>query len=846
VTVPRNSRARGGGPTGATGPDDGQAREGGPTVPRNGQAREGEPTVPRNGQAREGGPAGATGPDDGRARGGGWVDRAVVAVTAAASGLAFGRAFGLGSGWGSGEAADGGAGGSGAGGAGFGGAEEGGGAGGAIGAAWQQVLAEPRLAAAVAAAVILVSAVGPALLLRAPRRRPRLATAVRLAVHVVGALLLVAIARDGFVALLSVTLPAPPDPALLLVPVALVWVGAAAGTEVALAAAPSARVAVLLPTGPAWLYGILLGPLTPLDAGLVLLAAGCVALQLIRAVPPPPRHPADTTPAPATRAGTTPRPAKRGSTTTRAAAVRRRVGAVVFLAVLAGVAAGAGPAAVGAVGPRHRVDPREALGTVPLPASAANPLDWVDVWLTDPGRRLFAATTDGPVPFWRLAVLTDFDGQQWSPPPRYARAGLGVPPGGAGATQPVGGTDAAAVKQTVTVDGLAGPFLPAMERPVRIGAPVTAVDAGSGVLLTDRAELRGLRYTVVSAGRGPGGDGSCGSGNAVPPPPEELGEALAAVAGGRCEGAFAPFAQAVERRLNTGRFNTAGAPSAGTNVGVLGGFLQPGGRGTVVEFAAGLALALRAAGVPTRLVIGFAPQEVPAGQPQEVYARDVRLWVDAWLPGSGWTAYHPAPPAPTDAAVAPAPVTSPQPRVTPSPQPSPSASPVSSEPPGPPDDPSGLAHLRLALVLVAALLAGYALVVTVAPWRRRRRRRRLGGPRVRGLAAWHDVLDALGYAPARHATPAELLAATPASIGRLLADGVPDARDAVGALTATAERCLFTPVAPGEDEVRAAWRAARVIRRQLYRRAAYPGRIRRALSPANLRSRPVWQPPPDP
>ena len=464
----------------------------------------------------------------------------------------------------------------------------------AAGVAFDRAFPVRLLAPVVAGAAVL-----PALLMWHRR--------VRVVAHVLSLGWLFVLVSRSALALLAITLPAPPDPWLIAVPAGLTWIGTATGLELALRAPRSGRLAALLPTAPAWVYGAFLGTHTPLDTVLAVVGGCCVAIQLV----------------PATPVGN-----------------RRWAGPLATLASLAVVALVAGfavPAATVAVGQRTRVDPRDALSYVRLPPSTANPIDWVDVWLTHPDVQLFTGIAGEPVKYWRLVVLPTYDGQRWLPPQRYTRAGRGVP-------EPAGHLDGS-VTQTVTVGTLAGPFLPTVDRPTRIGSPVSAVDVDSGVLISSTPLRPGQRYTVQSSSPAPLGEDTCGPGSPQPVPPE-LAPALAELAGGACSAGFATFAAGLERRVNTGRANVAGVPSAGTDLAVLAAFLKTGQsdppRGTIVEFAGAFALAVRAAGLPSRLVVGFAGDKGP-----EIYGRDVRIWVEVQLPGHGWVAYHPAPPPPT-------------------------------------------------------------------------------------------------------------------------------------------------------------------------------------------------------
>ncbi|GFJ84728.1 DUF3488 domain-containing protein [Phytohabitans houttuyneae] len=439
-------------------------------------------------------------------------------------------------------------------------------------------------APATLAAVVLPSALVPAIGIAAAAWRAGLA--VRIAVHLCSLALLFVLLNDAALALMAMTLPAPPDPALVAVPVGCTWLASAAGTELAWARARGGGLVVLLPAAPVLVYTTLLAPptrLSPVPYGVL---AACAAIQLVRS---------------------TVRPGGRvfGSAAGRAAVPLAAAAAVAFAA----------PPIVG-TSARERVDPRDHLPQWGLPQSTVHPVDQVDGWLADPGRILFRARTDRPVRYWRLVALEDFDGTRWSPPVRYTRAGLGVP-----SPSPPAARAGETVSQVVTVQGLTGPFLPTVDRPVRIGAPVSAVDTRSGVLLTGASVGPGVTYRLTSASASPSGTAKCGDpvgmssddpALAVPP---DLTGPLGQLAGtGRCTGSFDAFAGELSRRLGDGRHNVSGGPSSGGSVGALAELLRAGGSGTVVEFAAAFALGARAAGVPSRLVIGFEPASAVAGR----------------------------------------------------------------------------------------------------------------------------------------------------------------------------------------------------------------------------------------
>jgi hypothetical protein len=72
-------------------------------------------------------------------------------------------------------------------------------------------------------------------------------------------------------------------------------------------------------------------------------------------------------------------------------------------------------------------------------------------------------------------------------------------------------------------------------------------------------------------------------------------------------------------------------------------FLFEGKRGHCEYFATGMALVARAAGLPARVVMGYrVGEESPFGY-DIVRERNAHSWVEAWVPGRGWTTFDATP-----------------------------------------------------------------------------------------------------------------------------------------------------------------------------------------------------------
>ncbi|MDT3443682.1 transglutaminaseTgpA domain-containing protein [Pseudofrankia sp. BMG5.37] len=709
--------------------------------------------------------------------------------------------------------------------------------------------------------------------------------------------------------LLDVVVPSPAEPDLLVVPVLVTWLAAAVGAELVMRTRTR-----LLPALPA-LFGLLAGTAASLPAagsnlapaaaltalvGLLALArrptaaddaAGSAGAPITSGALTTTTAPTAPTAEPAVTAVGPGSSASAGSARADEPPPRITLGpdrpsrlpgaarATVALAVVvaAGLAAGGRlPAALHAGAP---VDPRAYRSTPAAPVDGLNPLSALAGWSTHPDEDLFTVRltgqSAGPVPL-RLAVLSGFDGATWTSSASYTRAGREVPAtGGTGADR--GG---ARVTQQVTVTGLTGQLLPALDRPVELDAPASppaaapttaqprdagsgqgvnrgpapgatgstgaagsaagtetrTADAGSGggfaVDLTDGLLLRtvplaaGERFTIVSAPRPTRSLNELAALTtataatastdaeylALPADIPPVLRALAKVAAGQGNGPFQQAALLQHYLATNFRFDPQVPP--GHSLAHVEHFVADTRRGTSEQFATTFVLAARILGLPSRVVVGFAPDAQARPATVAVTGRQALAWAEVRFDGAGWLPFFPTPAA-TDARGAPlagsaqgesavqaaavdaavrgpltAPAAAAQPAITVAP------------PAGRATDIHGF--LSKAGLTAAALIAGYLLVAFARP--AARRHRRLSGrrrPRERVVLAWAHALDALASAGVRipeSASPAEVV-----QLGAVAGGGAGDhsagrgsSLSALRGLANLATLALFGP-GPGPD-----------------------------------------------
>ncbi|MFB3816612.1 MAG: DUF3488 and DUF4129 domain-containing transglutaminase family protein [Candidatus Methylomirabilales bacterium] len=256
-----------------------------------------------------------------------------------------------------------------------------------------------------------------------------------------------------------------------------------------------------------------------------------------------------------------------------------------------------------------------------------------------------------PALYWRGVAFDHFDGRTWSlsdplrSPVRRLRADAFL------VEPPRPGTPMLAYE--VFLDPIGSEVLFAAPRVLSVqgSLPALATDAAGGLLLLAAPASR-IRYTVVSQPHPPPAAQLRGAGALYPPAVRarylqlpDLPPAIHAMAEELTRDAASPYdaARRVEEHLAaTLRYSLDLAPAPGRDP--LEEFLAGRQAGNCEYFAAGMAVLLRAAGIPARVVNGFQRGEWnEVGQYFAVRQRDAHSWVEVYFPGAGWVSFDPTP-----------------------------------------------------------------------------------------------------------------------------------------------------------------------------------------------------------
>jgi transglutaminase-like putative cysteine protease len=296
---------------------------------------------------------------------------------------------------------------------------------------------------------------------------------------------------------------------------------------------------------------------------------------------------------------------------------------VVSVATGAGATSGGGPAVA---------------GVPPTALSLVSHLTALQI--RDPDLVLFTADTPLPT-YWQVGSLSVLSGDTWVPDPATAAALAGRATPAPSAVSPGGPTFTVAV----TVANLSSRLLPVPPATTAVsGATLSAIGARASA-----PSAPGLHYTAtatvpetnVGQGTQPAGAAAADAGDTQLP---GLPPAIAALARSITATASTPLekAEALTNWFRSRLFHYSLQPSGAPLIA----FLTVSHTGSCEQFAGAYAVLARAAGLPTRVAIGFTTGvRDPAGQ-TVVRGIDAHAWPQVFLGGS-WISFEPTPERPS-------------------------------------------------------------------------------------------------------------------------------------------------------------------------------------------------------
>ncbi len=259
------------------------------------------------------------------------------------------------------------------------------------------------------------------------------------------------------------------------------------------------------------------------------------------------------------------------------------------------------------------------------------------------------------------------------------------------------------------------------------------------------------------------------------------------------------------------------------------------------QYAAALGVMLRLAGVPSRVVLGYAHPVPDRDGNFTVTTNDAHSWVEAYFDGIGWVPFDPTPLAgisggsTNDLPWAPHPRQAGASNDVPTIRPSTgtgSRNGSSSAAPGPRAGAANGGGPSVVAALTGTGIVASVLVVLLAPWAVRQRRRRGRLRRVRHAgdtdALWAELSDTaldLGFVWSRSRTPRQVAA--------WLAEPAGSASGSLRAMAAAVERTRYAPGMPAADGRRLAGELA-AVRDGLSAGHSFGQRLRTALWPRSL------------
>jgi transglutaminase-like putative cysteine protease len=659
---------------------------------------------------------------------------------------------------------------------------------------------------------------------------------------------------DGWADVLSSTPPADLTPSLRAVPFTLAWLGVLIGGELA----RHARQPALPAVGPLLTLGLAALLSSPgREVALVegaLVGAGALAVAVVQQL---------ALRATAARPESSPSPGADDGSKRLVLAGR----AAAMLAVVAVAAPFLGPQLPLAEA-RDRYDLRDRIDPPWDPLAVPSPLVQLKASLKEHrvDDVVFTVRADTPVTRWNLAVLGAYDGVVWTVGSGVAPAadefrtvGQRLPDPPADAVD----RDAPVATATVTIDDLAGPWLPTPGWATSVAlepAGDVRENLRTGTLAVTTGLPAGTTYEISARLPTTAADGDLAAAAVDLLPPsadlDVLPPAVRNLAADLVEGVDPGWAQMAEMRdqlRSTGFYDSSEMVPPGHSYFRLAEFLADPDRiiGYEEQYAAAAAVMARAARLPVRVVVGYViPPDRYTDGTAEVRAGDISAWVEVRVDEHGWVPVDVTPdrsrePSADQQGTSFEDVAVPNP--PPPPQPPPDLQVVSEQDEDEVDEPAedeeeqatsasgGIGWQGWTAIGAGAalgLLFVLAAIVLVVKARRLQRRRTAGRAALRIVGAWREVSDR--YAEAGVVAPAR---ATPLETARTYLEAEPSApavRGELFGLVAVVDRAAYDATEPGDGDAAEAWQYCRTVVGALQADRSRWQRLRMRLDPRPL------------
>lgn len=272
---------------------------------------------------------------------------------------------------------------------------------------------------------------------------------------------------------------------------------------------------------------------------------------------------------------------------------------------------------------------------------------------------LLWVTTSGPRPtYFRLSVLSRFNGSSWTPGDREIPESQTA----TGPLPPLDGVGTSVPREEYKYDVRVGPdfassWLPTTEQTTRIAAGTDwRYDVNTRDFIAAREDVTTagrtydftgveLTYDPQSMNAAVSGAGSvAGIFTDIPPSLNNEIRRLAASVTADAPTRFqkAQVLQQWFREDGGFRYDRAQVESAGSGGADLMAFMNDK-VGYCEQFAASMAIMARVIGIPSRVAVGFLAPERATNGAWEFSAHDLHAWPELYFPGSGWVRFEPTP-----------------------------------------------------------------------------------------------------------------------------------------------------------------------------------------------------------